>query len=296
MKRTVRVGSRESSLAVAQAEIVISDIRAYDPEIDCELVTMRTTGDRNLNVGLESIGGKGVFVKELEQALLDQQIDIAVHSYKDMPYEANPDLPIVALSKREAPYDALVLPEGISELDNSRPIGSSSQRRAVQVKQLYQDVEVAAVRGNVVTRLAKLDLGEYSALLLAQAGLVRLGLEDRISKVFSTSEMVPSGSQGIIAVQARAEDNCAFLSKFHSSESEVVSLAERNFLKALGSTCTSPVGVYGELDGEMLDLVGMFVDALGQVRVEYIRGRAAEALSLGEALAKRLLEGPGATC
>ena len=283
------MGSRESELAIAQATIVMKSISVSDPEIECQLVTMRTTGDKNLRADLDAIGGKGVFVKELEQALLDGSIDIAVHSYKDMPYEDNPELPVVALSVREAPYDVLVLPEGQTELDNSLPVGSSRIRRSVQLKQLYDDAEVKPVRGNVGTRLAKLDLGEYSALILAQAGLIRLGLEERISKVFTAQEMVPSGSQGIIAVQSRHDENCAFLSGFHSAESEIVSLAERQYLRSLASSCTSPVGVFGELKGEELYLIGMYVDADSNIEVGHISGSASAARQLGEALAEQLL-------
>jgi hydroxymethylbilane synthase len=293
MKQTVRVGSRESELAVRQANIVMRAIAASDPEIECELITMRTSGDRDLEQSLDAIGGKGLFIKELEQALYDDLIDIAVHSYKDMPYEDNPELPIVALSVREAPFDALVLPDGVNELDNSLPVGSSSQRRAIQFKRLVTDVEIKSIRGNVNTRLAKLDLGEYSALILAQAGLIRLGLEDRITRVFSPAEMIPSGSQGILAVQARLGENCAYLSTFHSWESEVVSLAERQYLRALGSSCTSPVGVYGELADGQLNLIAMYVDAAGSIEVGEASGEAGKAQWLGEALANELLERAG---
>jgi hydroxymethylbilane synthase len=289
----IRVGSRESVLAVRQAEIAMAAISAANPGIEMELVGIRTTGDRILDKSLESIGGKGLFVKELEQALEDGRIDIAVHSYKDLPYEENPRLPIVALSRREAPNDVLVLPEGASEIDGARPIGSSSRRRAVQLGLLYPGLEVAPIRGNVLTRLAKLDLGEYSAVVLAEAGLIRLGLEKRVSRRFGIDEMLPSGSQGIIAVQAREGENCAYLAGFHSWESEVVSLAERQFLRSLGSDCASPVAVYAVSDGGLLCLRGMYVDLDGRVSHGSIEGDASQAAALGQALAERLKGGAG---
>ncbi|MDR0459274.1 MAG: hydroxymethylbilane synthase [Coriobacteriales bacterium] len=290
MARTIRIGSRESVLAVRQAQIVIDAVQSTEADIQFELVTIRTAGDRNLDKSLSSIGGKGLFVKELEQALLDGSIDIAVHSYKDLPYEENPELPIVALSAREAPYDALVLPDGVSEIDPARPIGSSSLRRSIQLKALYPELETQPVRGNVITRLAKLDLGEYSALVLAQAGLVRLGLANRISKVFNADEMIPSGSQGILAVQSRAGENCSYLAAFHSWESEVVSLAERQYLRTLASDCSAPVAVFAQLQGDQLEVRGMLVDSLGRVFSGSLSGLAVQALNLGATLAAQLTE------
>ena len=203
LKRKIRIGSRESVLAVRQAQIVMEAVLAADTSVEFELVKIKTTGDRIPDVSLDTVGGKGLFIKELEQALLDGDVDIAVHSYKDMPFEETDGLPVVALSKREAPFDALVLPEGVASLDKSKPVGSSSQRRTIQLSRLFGDLEVKPVRGNVPTRLSKLDGGEYSALILAEAGLNRLSLQSRVSRVFTVSEMIPSGSQGILAVQGR---------------------------------------------------------------------------------------------
>ncbi|MDR2957291.1 MAG: hydroxymethylbilane synthase [Coriobacteriales bacterium] len=290
MKRIIRIGSRESALAVRQAEIVMQAVLESDPDIEFELVTIRTMGDKILDQSLDAIGGKGLFIKELEQALLDNVIDIAVHSYKDLPYAEHPDLPIVALSSREAPFDVLVLPDGSSELDNSIPIGSSSQRRSIQLKRLFQDIEIQPVRGNVNTRLAKLDLGIYSALVLAQAGLQRLGLRQRITRVFTAEEMIPAGSQGILAVQSRKGENCAFLAEFHNWQSEVASLAERQFLRTLASDCTAPVAVFAELNGNHLLVRGMTVDTAGQAVFGHLVGDAARAQSLGEQLAMQMIE------
>ncbi|MCL2150953.1 MAG: hydroxymethylbilane synthase [Coriobacteriia bacterium] len=291
MSNIVRVGSRESALAVRQAEIVIAAIQAFDPEIECDLITMKTSGDRLLDQSLDSVGGKGLFVKELEQALLDGSIDIAVHSYKDLPYAEQPDLPIVALSARESAFDALVLPEGRSDLDLSGPVGSSSQRRSVQFQQLYPEARLQAVRGNVQTRLDKLDRGEYSALILAAAGLARLGLQGRISRLFTVDEMIPAGSQGILAVQARRGTECPYLAAFHSRESEIASAAERGFLQALQSDCSSPVAVYAELVGERLIVKGLYVDESGSLRQGSVAGGSDQAGDLGRRLAGELMKG-----
>jgi len=288
MNRTIRLGSRDSILAIKQAEIVMETVRETNPTLDFELVTVKTTGDRILDKSLDSLGGKGLFVKELEQALLDGCIDIAVHSYKDMPYEETDGLPIVALSKREAPFDVLVLPAGVVVLDCSKPVGSASPRRIIQFNRLYDGCAWKTVRGNVPTRLTKLDRGEYAALILAQAGLNRLSLQSRISRVFTAEEMIPAGSQGILAVQGRASEDYSYLNSFHNQESAIVSRAERQYLKTVGGGCSSPVAVYGQLHHNELLLMGLYVDAYGNAVTGKIIGDAAEAEFWGEALAKQL--------
>ena len=176
--RKIRVGSRDSKLAVVQSEIIMDLIKKSHPELELELITMKTTGDLILDRSLDKVGGKGLFVKELDHALRDGKIDIAIHSLKDMPMETPEDLPLVAFSKREDPRDVLVLPQGADNPDAEKPIGSSSARRNLQMKKLY-DIPTSSVRGNVITRLNKLDRGDYSALVLAFAGLKRLDLEER---------------------------------------------------------------------------------------------------------------------
>ena len=288
MSSKIRIGSRDSDLAIVQAEIVMQAIQENNPGIELELVLIKTIGDKILDRSLDAIGGKGLFIKELEQALLDGDIDIAVHSYKDMPYEETESLPIVALSEREAPFDVLVLPKGAAEMDNSKPVGSSSSRRAIQFLKLYEAFEIKNIRGNVLTRLSKLDNGEYSALILAQAGLNRLSLQDRIHHVFPPEDMIPSASQGILAVQGRQGEDYAFLNSFHSRGSEIVSMAERSFLKKLSGGCSSPVAVYGQLQGKDLRLMGMYVDDSGIAKKGEITGIADEAEELGEKLAMEL--------
>ncbi|MEG0692081.1 MAG: hydroxymethylbilane synthase, partial [Oscillospiraceae bacterium] len=199
----IRVGSRESKLAVVQSEIVIDAIKKHMPEAQVELITMKTTGDIILDRTLDKIGGKGLFVKELDRALLNNEVDITVHSFKDMPMEVDEQLPIVAVSKREDPRDVLILPNGHTQLDFSKPIGCSSERRRIQLQKLFPNCAVKPVRGNVQKRLEKLDNGEYSALVLAYAGIKRLELEERIHRIFEVAEILPAACQGILVVQSR---------------------------------------------------------------------------------------------
>lgn len=285
--KIIRVGSRESRLAVIQAELVINAIKKYDPSIETKLITMKTTGDVILNQSLDSIGGKGLFVKELDRALLDGIVDITVHSFKDMPMEINTDLPIAAVSKREDPRDVLILPHG--EANEAKPFGCSSARRKLQLEMIYHKIAVAPVRGNVITRIEKLDRGEYSALVLAAAGINRLGLKDRISRYFAAEEILPAACQGILAVQARKSENTNFLELFHSQNSFFASLAERSFVSALDGGCSSPVAAYAQVYGNEISLAGMYVDESGlEIREGTITGIKDDAARLGAELAKNL--------
>lgn len=286
--KTIQVGSRDSALAVVQSRIVMDAIHAYDPAINIELITMKTTGDRILDRTLDKIGGKGLFVKELDAALTDGRVDITVHSSKDLPMDAHPKIPIVAISKREDPRDVLVLPEGFTDLRPNKPIGCSSARRALQLKSIFPEMEVAPVRGNVQTRLRKLDSGEYSALVLAAAGLRRLGLERRISRSFRADEMLPAAGQGIMAVQGRAGEDVSFLAKFHDADAALCLKAERAFVRALGGGCSSPVAAYAVLSGEDMFLTGMDVTSGGESLKRTISGKKDDAQALGRALAEEI--------
>ena len=203
MKTHIKIGSRESALAVRQAEIVKEILEKKAPGLTVEIITMKTTGDRILHKSLEKIGGKGLFVKELDRALLDGTIDLAVHSLKDMPMEIPRDLPVVAYTKREDPRDALILKAGKISLKQGGVIGSSSRRRSLQAAKLYPRCVFKNIRGNVQTRLFKLEHEDYDATILALAGLKRLGMEGCVSRIFSVDEMIPSAGQGILAVQGR---------------------------------------------------------------------------------------------
>ena len=205
MKRKIIVGSRESKLAVVQSMEVVKHLRKVLPEAEIQLLTMKTAGDRILDRTLDQIGGKGLFVRELDKALRDRAADLTVHSLKDMPAELPEDLPLVGWSRRADPRDVLVLPKGRTEPDPSLPIGTASFRRRIQLEALYPGFAVRPVRGNVQTRLRKLDEGEYGALVLAAAGLKRMGLEDRISRYFTVDEMIPAAvlERGTTARQRR---------------------------------------------------------------------------------------------
>ncbi|MDY3225918.1 MAG: hydroxymethylbilane synthase [Candidatus Faecousia sp.] len=289
---TVRIGSRESRLAVIQSRMVMELIAQAEPAAQLELVTMKTTGDKILDKTLDKVGGKGLFVRELDQALRDGRVDFTVHSLKDMPMEVPEDLPLVAFSKREDPRDVLVLPEGVTELDRTKPIGCSSRRRQLQLKALLPDMEIAPVRGNVQTRLAKLEAGQFSALVLAAAGLKRLGLENRISRYFSTEEILPAAGQGILVVQSRVGTATDCLRLVQDETAACCAKAERAFVRALDGGCSSPVAAYAVAEGDTLTLTGFYVSPDETVqRKASLSGRRSEAEVLGEALARQLKEG-----
>ena len=288
----IRIGSRDSALAVIQSRMVMRAIAEAEPRAELELVTMKTTGDRILDQTLDQVGGKGLFVKELDQALRDGRADFTVHSLKDMPMELPEDLPLAALSERADARDVLVLPLGADRLDETKPIGCSSARRRLQLQRLYPNMQVAPVRGNVQTRLAKLDAGEFSALVLAAAGLKRLGLENRISRYFTTDEMLPAAGQGILAVQTRRGMDADCLRTFHNANAACCALAERTIVRALGGGCSSPVAAYAEVVNDTLTLTGLYVsEDESVVRKGACSGRKTDAEALGCALAAQLGKG-----
>jgi hydroxymethylbilane synthase len=287
----IRIGSRESKLAVVQSEMVMEFIKSHYPEMQVELVTMKTTGDIILDRSLDKVGGKGLFVKELDRALMDCRTDLSVHSLKDMPMIVSEDLPIVAFSKREDPRDVLILPEGKSEIDFSLPIGCSSLRRMLQFKELYPQAEFKGVRGNVITRLAKLDRGEYSALILAAAGVKRLGLEHRISKTFEPDEMMPAAGQGILSIQGRRGEDYSFLNEYADENGTLAALAERAFVRELDGGCTSPVAAHARINEGQIRLIGLYYD---ETDGGYLKGEKTapadreSAVQLGQSLAIEL--------
>lgn len=209
--------------------------------------------------------------------------------------DLDPRLPLAGFSRRADPRDALVLPVGASELDRSKPIGCASARRALQLKRLFPGQPVAPVRGNVLTRLAKLDGGQYAALVLAVSGLERLGLEGRISRVFSTDEMLPAAGQGILAVQIRAGEDAGYLSAFLDRDGADCALAERAFVRRLDGGCSSPVAAFATVEGETLTLRGMDVTAAGEPIFDTITGPRDQGEALGMALADRIREGTACT-
>ena len=291
----VIIGSRESKLAVLQSEMVKSYIEQKNreenagSEITVNILTMKTTGDIILDRTLDKVGGKGLFVKELDRALLDGKSNLSVHSLKDMPMEVPKELPLLAFSKREDPRDVLVLPEGVAELDPDKPLGCSSLRRTLQLEKLYPEMEVKSIRGNLQTRLRKLDEGEYSGLILAAAGLKRLGLESRISRYFTPDEMIPSAGQGILAVQGRKGEDYGYLDGYCDRDAWLAGTAERAYVKYLDGGCSSPVAAFAEVDGDEIFIRGLYYsEATGKWLTGQIRGAAEDGEKLGTALAKQL--------
>lgn len=288
MKRQIVIGSRGSRLALAQTAQVASYIEAADPEIIVEIKKIETTGDKRLDVTLDKIGGKGLFVKELDKALMEGEIHLAVHSLKDMPMEESDEIPVVAYSKREDPRDVLVLPRGKQEGKYGGRIGCSSFRRRLQAERLFPGADFVPVRGNILTRLEKLDRGEFDALILAAAGLKRADLSHRISRYFSVEEILPAAGQGILAVQGRKGQDVSFLAGYGQPASEAAALAERAFVRRLDGGCTSPVAAYAETVEGRLHLKGLFYNGTGSYFIGEKTGRMEQAEELGILLAEEM--------
>ena len=290
-KNVIRVGSRASRLAVLQSEIVMRQIEKACPDVKVELVTMKTTGDRILDKTLDQIGGKGLFVKELDEALRAGEVDLTVHSLKDLAGVIPEDLPLAAFSNREDPRDVLVLPAGKTEIDMSLPVGTSSLRRSLQIKELIPGVTTAPIRGNVETRLRKLDEGQYSALVLAAAGLKRLGLEGRISRYFSPEEMIPAACQGVLGIQTRAGADAALIGRISDHDAGRCALAERAYVKAIGADCGSPDTAFAQISGDQIKIMGLRYDAeRDHIIRDCISGPASGAEELGRELAHRMIK------
>ena len=284
------IGSRESKLAVLQSEMVKSYIEEKNPRMEVEILTMKTTGDIILDRTLDKIGGKGLFVKELDKALVEGRSQLSVHSLKDMPMEVPCELPLLAFSGREDPRDVLVLPKGVSEPDETKPLGCSSLRRTLQLKKLYPHMEVKSIRGNLQTRLRKLDEGEYAGLILAAAGLKRLGLEDRISRYFTPDEMIPAAGQGILAVQGKAGLDYSCLDGYCDKNAWAAGSAERAYVKFLNGGCSSPVAAYAEVEGEEIFIRGLYYNENnGSWKTGTIRGAVSQGEELGISLAGELM-------
>lgn len=289
MDRPVRVGTRRSPLAVAQSNIIVNQLKIRYPEIEFELVGISTEGDVVLDKRLDVIGGKGLFVNEIEAALLEGSIDIAVHSMKDMPAVMPEGLTIAAVSNREDPRDVLITMDG-SKLDGLRAgsvVGTSSIRREIQLLNMRPDIKIKQLRGNVNTRLDKLADGEYDAIVLAAAGLVRLGLEEKCTQYFNVDEMIPAIGQGILGIQTRKGwEKQRMLEAIHCPDTYLQLEAERAFMIRLNGGCSTPTAAYAVIEGSKLRLLGML--ATTSCREGYramVEGDKQLARSLGEKLA-----------
>lgn len=291
MNDRIVVGSRESRLAVAQAMTLVEYLRGALPDAEVTLLTMKTTGDRIQDRTLDKVGGKGLFVKELDAALREGRADLTVHSLKDVPMDVPEDLPLLGCSRREDPRDALVLPEGVPALKRGAVIGTSSLRRALQLKRLFPDCEIRPVRGNLQTRLKKLDGGMFDALVLAAAGLNRMGLSHGASRLFSVDEIIPAAGQGIMGVQGRAGEARDYLTYYMDAASAVAARAERAFVRELDGGCTSPVCAHARVEGERVTLRGLYWnEATGAIVIGTEAGIADDAGAIGIALAQRLIK------
>lgn len=294
------IGSRGSKLALWQAAWVRSRMEEVcGGGADVRIEVIKTSGDRLRDVPLSVIGGQGVFTKEIEQALLDRRIDIAVHSLKDLPTVIPVELALAAVAEREDARDALVMPASanvpaasIKELPRGAIVGTSSLRRVSQLRHLRPDLQIKDIRGNVDTRLRKLDEGEYDAVILASAGLRRLGLEARISAFIETGEMLPAVGQGALGIETRADDveALAALKALDHAPTRAACLAERAFLRNLGGGCQVPIAAHAIVGGEGLALDGLVASLSGEVLKGAAEGNASEAESVGEELASRMLE------
>ena len=249
----LRIATRKSALAVAQTTLAANALVSANPGLAYELVTMTTEGDRRLDKSLASFGGKGVFIKELEVALLEGRADIAVHSLKDMPAEVMPEFRLAAVLKREDPRDAFIARGGANgvhfmDLPSGARVGTGSIRRVVQLKALRPDLEYVPIRGNIQTRLLKLD--ELDGVVLAAAGLKRMGLADQVTEYFDTEKVLPASGQGILAIETLADNAqvAGILSRVNDVPTYCIAVAEMAFLKALNAGCQFPVASFAEFD------------------------------------------------
>ncbi|HYN87639.1 MAG TPA: hydroxymethylbilane synthase [Ardenticatenaceae bacterium] len=284
------IGTRGSPLALAQTELVIAALCALHPGATFETRRITTRGDQIQDRPLSQVGGKGLFVKEIEEALLSGAIDMAVHSLKDLPAEQPAGLVIAAYPERADPRDVLVSRDGrpLAELAAGARVGTSSLRRSVQLQALRPDIEVANIRGNVDTRLRKLDEGQYDAIVVAAAGLDRLGLHDRATEFFEPAFFLPAPGQGALAVEVRAgaAEMLALLGALDHGPTRVTVEAERAFLQRLEGGCAVPFAAHARLDGDVLTLRGMLADEDGgNMVVASTRGPASRARRLGHDLA-----------
>lgn len=291
-KRIV-VGSRGSKLAIIQSQLVISELAKAHPHLQFELLPITTTGDRRKHTPLEELGGVGVFVKELEDALWKGRIDLAVHSLKDMPTETPQGFRLAAVTERADPRDVLVSSLGkLAGLPPGARIGTGSQRRAVQLLAQRPDLEVRPLRGNVDTRLSKVSSGELDAILLAAAGLVRLGLESTITEYLPPGDFVPAVGQGALGVEIRAEDaeTADLLAAISHEPSWLSVTSERAFLKSLGGGCRVPIGALATVEDTRLHLVGMVANPVGgEILHAEVEGNALAPEEAGSRLAEKMI-------
>lgn len=298
MSDIVRIATRQSPLALWQAEHVRALLMAHHEGLEVELVRMVTQGDKILDTPLAKIGGKGLFVKELEQAMLDGRADLAVHSMKDVPVELPDGLRLSVILEREEPRDAFVSERFacFADLPEGARVGTSSLRRQLQLLRVRPDLRISSLRGNVGTRLKRLEEGQFDAIILASAGLIRLGMKDRIRELLSAEVCLPAIGQGAIGIESRAGDARidALLACLDDPDTHCRVLAERAFNARLQGGCQVPIGGYAVLDGDTLTLKGLVGEVDGSRIVEGERtGPRSEGVAMGESLADEILAAGG---
>lgn len=292
--KTLKIATRQSPLALWQAEHIKSRLENLHPGLVVELVTFVTQGDKILDTPLAKIGGKGLFVKELENALLDGRADLAVHSMKDVPMELPEGLSLAVICEREDPLDAFVSNQyaSLEELPQGAILGTSSLRRKCQILQARPDLKIVDLRGNVGTRLSKLDAGEYDAIILASAGLKRLGLQERIRHTISAEVSLPAVGQGALGLECRTDDTAVLelISALNHTETDICVRAERAFNTYLQGGCQVPIAGYATLQGDIVTMQGRVGSVDGQVLLKAeLTGDITQAEQIGEQVAQQLL-------
>jgi hydroxymethylbilane synthase len=291
----MRVGTRASDLARLQTQIVVDTLKEVSPDTDVEVVLITTGGDKVQDRPIAQIGTRGVFVKELEEALLDGRVDFVVHSLKDMPTDVPPGLVLVAVLNRSDPRDVFVSADGgsFADLKPGARVATSSRRRAAQLSHLRSDLQFVDIRGNVPTRLRKLQQGECDAMILAAAGLLRLGLDKHIAEFFEADQCTPAAGQGALAVECRNEPGT--LSLLSLLDDRIVRAeieCERAFLSELGGGCSVPIGALARADGERLVLEGCIAELDGKsVFRDKLEGKLAQAQEIGRKLSQLMMAG-----
>lgn len=288
------IASRESALALWQARYIQSRLQTLYPQCDVSILGMTTIGDQILNSPLSQIGGKGLFVKELEQALAEGRADLAVHSMKDVPMHLPEGFALAAIGEREDPRDAFVSNHysSLAELPTGAVVGTSSLRRQSQIQARYPHLKIESLRGNLQTRLRKLDENQYAAIILAAAGLKRLGLQDRIRAVISPQDSIPAVGQGALGIEIRADrqDLYAILAPLNHAPTAACVEAERGMSRALAGSCTVPLGAYAQYDAGTLTMTGFVASVDGKQLVKQtVQGSADTPEPLGQQLAQQLV-------